>query len=217
MICIRYYEKCEAQSILRAEIKKEQAGAELCQAQYKLELAEFWFGSVASLKFDCLVQTGVVAIVNKQILCLDKCCSDKCCRDRCCMDKCCMDKCCMDKCCLDRCSMDKFCMVKLVLDHLSTVKDGSTSVKCPPWYFPWGWGVGGEKLKLMLTQSSCAGAGTELGNSIGESWGHYICDVKENSSNLWFRTNDNHQPVEISPSDVTKNGYVYLFKTVNPC
>jgi len=27
-------------------------------------------------------------------------------------------------------------------------------------------GVGGEKLKLMLTQSSCAGAGTELGNSV---------------------------------------------------
>ena len=26
-----------------------------------------------------------------------------------------------------------------------------------------GGGVGGEKLKLMLTQSSCAGAGTELG------------------------------------------------------
>ena len=29
-----------------------------------------------------------------------------------------------------------------------------------------GW-VGGEKLKLMLTQSSCAGAGTELGNKVG--------------------------------------------------
>ena len=39
----------------------EQAGAELCQAQYKLELAMFWFGSVASSKFDCLVQTGVAA------------------------------------------------------------------------------------------------------------------------------------------------------------
>ena len=32
----------------------EQAGAELCQAQYKLEFAKFWFGSEASLKFDCL-------------------------------------------------------------------------------------------------------------------------------------------------------------------
>ena len=42
----------------------------LCQAHYKLELAKFWFGSVASLKFDCLIQTEVVAIVNNQILSL---------------------------------------------------------------------------------------------------------------------------------------------------
>ena len=126
----------------------KQAVAELCQAQYKLELAKFWFGSVASLKFDCLAQTGVVAIVNNQILSLNKCSMDKCFRDRCCMDKCCMDKCCMDRCC-----MDKFCMVKLVLDPLSTFKDGSTSLKCPSWYFRGGGGVRG-KLKLMLTQSS---------------------------------------------------------------
>ena len=57
----------------------EQAGAELCQAQYKLELVNFLFGSVASLKFDCLVQTGTItakifntsgeaAIVNNQML-----------------------------------------------------------------------------------------------------------------------------------------------------
>ena len=59
----------------------------------------------------------------------------------------------------------------MVLGNFLTVKDGSTNLKCPPRYFPWGWGggggggwVGGEKLKLMLTQSSCAGAGTELGN-----------------------------------------------------
>ena len=56
----------------------------------------------------------------------------------------------------------------MVLGHMLTVKDGSTNVKCPPRYFPWGgggMGVGEEKLKLMLTQSSCAGAGTELGKS----------------------------------------------------
>ena len=53
---------------------------------------------------------------------------------------------------------------QMVLGRLSTVKDGSKNLKCPPRYFPWGRGVGGEKLKLMLTQSSCAGAGTELGN-----------------------------------------------------
>ena len=65
-------------------------------------MAKFWSGSVASLKFDCLVQTGVVVLVNNQILSLGV-----------------------------------------------------------------GGGVGGEKLKLMLTQSSCAGAGTELGNVMG--------------------------------------------------
>ena len=43
---------------------------------------------------------------------------------------------------------------QMVLGHLSTVKDGSTNLKCPPRYFPW---VGGEKLKLMLSQPSTAG------------------------------------------------------------
>ena len=28
---------------------------------------------------------------------------------------------------------------KMVLGHFSTVKDGSTNLKCPPCYFPWGW------------------------------------------------------------------------------
>ena len=64
-----------------------------------------WFGFVASLKFDCLVQTGVVAIVNNQMLSLDKCCMKICCTDRCCMDKCCTERCCMDKCCMDKCCM----------------------------------------------------------------------------------------------------------------
>ena len=62
--------------------------------------------------------------------------------------------------------------VQMVLGRLSTVKDGFTNLKYPRWYSPWGWvgeGVGGllgwEKLKSMLTQSSCAEAGTELGNN----------------------------------------------------
>ena len=29
---------------------------------------------------------------------------------------------------------------QIALGHLSTVKDGSTNLKCPPRYFPWGWG-----------------------------------------------------------------------------
>ena len=53
---------------------------------------------------------------------------------------------------------------QMVLGHLSTVKDGSTNLKCRPRYFPWGGGgvgggVGGEKLKLMLSQPSTDGTG----------------------------------------------------------
>ena len=77
--------------------KTKPAGAELCQAQYKLDLAKFLFGSVASLKFDCLFQTGVVAIVNNRILSLEKCCMDRYRMEKCYMDKCCMDRCCMDR------------------------------------------------------------------------------------------------------------------------
>ena len=49
-------------TISKSEKKEKQAGAELCQAQCKLELPKFWFGSVASLKFDCLVETELVAM-----------------------------------------------------------------------------------------------------------------------------------------------------------
>ena len=31
---------------------------------------------------------------------------------------------------------------QMVLGHLSTVKDGSTNLKWPLVYFPWGWGWG---------------------------------------------------------------------------
>ena len=46
----------------------------------------------------------------------------------------------------------------------------------------------------------------------GESWGHYICYVKEKTSSSWFRTNDNSLPVQVSPAEVSRNGYVFLFK-----
>ena len=48
---------------------------------------------------------------------------------------------------------------QMVLGHLSTVKDGSTNLKCPPRYFPWGVGGGGGQKKLMLSQPSIAGTG----------------------------------------------------------
>ena len=43
---------------------------------------------------------------------------------------------------------------QMVLGHLSQAKEGSTSFKCPPRYFPW---VG--QMKLMLSQPSLAGTG----------------------------------------------------------
>ena len=49
-------------------------------------------------------------------------------------------------------------------------------------------------------------------NSVGQSQGHYICDVQEQSSQLWFRTNDNSFPQEIRKDEVTKNPYVILLK-----
>ena len=35
---------------------------------------------------------------------------------------------------------------QIVLGHLSTVKDGSTNLKCPPQHFPWGGGWVGKSL-----------------------------------------------------------------------
>jgi hypothetical protein len=49
-------------------------------------------------------------------------------------------------------------------------------------------------------------------NSAGQSQGHYICDVQEQSSKVWFRTNDNCLPVPILLEDVSKNAYVILLK-----
>ena len=37
---------------------------------------------------------------------------------------------------------------QMVLGHLSTVKDGSTNLKCHPLYFPWGWGGGWGKVEI---------------------------------------------------------------------
>ena len=46
----------------------------------------------------------------------------------------------------------------------------------------------------------------------GVSQGHYICDVKNSSTNKWFRTNDNCEPIPLQECDVSKYGYVILFK-----
>ena len=51
-------------------------------------------------------------------------------------------------------------------------------------------------------------------SSIGESEGHYICDIKDKASNFWFRTNDAANPTQIESSDVSKYGYVIMYKRV---
>ena len=50
--------------------------------------------------------------------------------------------------------------------------------------------------------------------STGESQGHYFCDVRDKKRNVWFRTNDNSDPVKISVADVSKNGYAVLFQRI---
>ena len=47
----------------------------------------------------------------------------------------------------------------------------------------------------------------------GESVGHYLCDVQVD--NKWFRTNDDCPPIEISSSEVTENGYAFLYQRIN--
>ena len=44
----------------------------------------------------------------------------------------------------------------------------------------------------------------------GQSQGHYISDVQEQTSKAWFRTNDNSFPVPIQSDEVSKKPYVIL-------
>ena len=46
----------------------------------------------------------------------------------------------------------------------------------------------------------------------GETCGHYICDLKDEKSQLWFRTNDNQTPSQINVHNVTKKTVVVLYK-----
>ena len=49
----------------------------------------------------------------------------------------------------------------------------------------------------------------------GGSYGHYTADVKEQRSSKWYRTSDNAFPVLINQSEVTKRGYVFLYKNIS--
>ena len=46
----------------------------------------------------------------------------------------------------------------------------------------------------------------------GQSGGHYTCDIKDRMSNMWFKTNDEQDPLSIQVDDVSKYAYVVLFK-----
>ena len=49
-------------------------------------------------------------------------------------------------------------------------------------------------------------------SSSTDSRGHYICDVKEAKSGIWFRTHDDSLPNQICTDNVLKEGYAYLLK-----
>ena len=48
----------------------------------------------------------------------------------------------------------------------------------------------------------------------GVSQGHYICDVKDAKSKLWYRTNDGRLPIQLKVSDISNNAYVVLYKRI---
>ena len=50
---------------------------------------------------------------------------------------------------------------------------------------------------------------------MGFSSGHYICDVKAKTSNLWYRTNDKTLPLEINTDSVSTQGYAILLRRIH--
>ena len=49
----------------------------------------------------------------------------------------------------------------------------------------------------------------------GESCGHYVCDILEEKSKSWYRTNDNSIPKPIEVDEVSRQGYIILYKQKN--
>ena len=70
--------------------------------------------------------------------------------------------------------------------------------------------LGNESLYEVVSVIEFQGSLTAL----GQSEGHYICDVKERSNGQWFRTNDNDNPISIEAKDVSKSAYVVLYKRI---
>ena len=42
-----------------------------------------------------------------------------------------------------------------------------------------------------------------------------VQDVLQKATNKWFRTSDDEAPVEIEQSDLTKRGYIFLYKKID--
>ena len=51
--------------------------------------------------------------------------------------------------------------------------------------------------------------------SYGKESGHYKADVKNKTLNSWFRTSDNAIPKQIENEEITKEGYIFLYKRDN--
>ena len=52
-------------------------------------------------------------------------------------------------------------------------------------------------------------------SKLNASRGHYVCDIKENGSNLWYRTNDDCEPFEINTENVSSQGYAILLRRIH--
>ena len=51
------------------------------------------------------------------------------------------------------------------------------------------------------------------GNVTGDSThGHYQADVRNKETNSWFRTSDNDCPISLSGENLTRKGYIFLYK-----
>ena len=44
----------------------------------------------------------------------------------------------------------------------------------------------------------------------GESFGHYICYIRDSSNGQWFLTNDNDEPLMVNENEISKLSYVIL-------
>ena len=44
--------------------------------------------------------------------------------------------------------------------------------------------------------------------------GHFQTDVRNKETGTWFRTSDNDQPKKLNSSNLTKKGYIYLYKKI---